>query len=572
MDKRTKILVGLFGGVLAYILISSVVYPQWIEPLLNIDKRIDGEQRKHDQLTASEERVDRARHEYKALVSRVGGLDVGRVETDIRARLSKLIEKYDLQDTNVTPSRATADRKTGLMRMQITLTATGKLQAAVELLKEVAELPHLVRVANAAIYPASRSGRSNKAHMVNLRLPLEVLVLPQQRIVGRIEPEDIRQPESHVRHADRNYSVIWTRKPFREPIPLLVRTGRDIKERKGRRVSLVATVSGGEPPYSVQWTPSERVKKPASAKTSLDTSSAFSEVYTVTVWDASGETAKATINVNITDPRPPNPIVGKRGGDKPPPLPPGPKRWRDRQYRQIRMTLLRRLGDEQFAELMVHNKKERDKTKQTAYFTVGDDFDGGKLVYVHPRGGVVRRSDEYFLYPIGELLDRDVIAGEASAEEFPDLTAIAEELRQVAAKKTPTASVDKAKEQASVAKPESGAGATNPVVAAGVVKTTDGKTQGNAATKNVKAPASPATKQATPGQRKAGPGGSQPGGPKRAAGRERRPGLGRRPTLPGGRGGARLRERLKGRLPKVGGARRPTPPADAKGEKDGGNE
>jgi len=42
MDRRTKILTTLFGTLLVCALLSSVVYPRWIEPMLKIDERTDG--------------------------------------------------------------------------------------------------------------------------------------------------------------------------------------------------------------------------------------------------------------------------------------------------------------------------------------------------------------------------------------------------------------------------------------------------------------------------------------------------------------------------------------------------
>jgi len=39
MDRRTKILGGLFGLAVLYALLSGVVYPRWIKEWINLDER-----------------------------------------------------------------------------------------------------------------------------------------------------------------------------------------------------------------------------------------------------------------------------------------------------------------------------------------------------------------------------------------------------------------------------------------------------------------------------------------------------------------------------------------------------
>jgi hypothetical protein len=50
----------------------------------------------------------------------------------------------------------------------------------------------------------------------------------------------------------------------------------------------------------------------------------------------------------------------------------------------------------------------------TDYVKLGEEFDGGTLVYLNARGGVVVRNDEYFVYPIGQTLDRSLSVDGAS--------------------------------------------------------------------------------------------------------------------------------------------------------------
>ena len=96
------------------------------------------------------------------------------------------------------------------------------------------------------------------------------------------------------------------------------------------------------------------------------------------------------------------------------------ERWKDRRNKSIRMTLLHSSGEVQNHEVMVYNSK----SKANEYYVVGDEFDGGELVYVHPRGGIVRRQDDYFLYPIGEKMDTDYRADET--EDYPVLKELAD--------------------------------------------------------------------------------------------------------------------------------------------------
>ena len=75
-------------------LVRGVVYPRWIHPLLTIDERIAERQKELDKLEAEDAAVQQARYEYKALVARVGSFEVGKVETEVRDRLNRLIEKH----------------------------------------------------------------------------------------------------------------------------------------------------------------------------------------------------------------------------------------------------------------------------------------------------------------------------------------------------------------------------------------------------------------------------------------------------------------------------------------------
>ncbi len=430
MSRSTKILIALFGALILYGVISAVVYPTWIGPLLTIDKRIAKSQDEYDKLKALEERVDLASKEYVTMLSRVGSIDVGKIETTVRARLNELIESYQLQGANVSPSRPKTDRKTGLTTLQITVTATGSLRSVTEFLKAIAELPQLARVGNVAIYPARRSRKSEGQDRMNMRVPIEVLILPQQKVVGKFKDDELVGPERFVRHEGRNYSLIWENKPFTERIPLRVSAGRDVNVKQGRQARLNGKPSGGEAPYTFSWNPTEGLSNPDIANPTIDTSSPFSNVVTLTVVDVNGDTATDTVKVAVKE---------KRGPHREPPKPPEPvvkvdNRWPNRKYMQLRMTLLHDAGSQRVRELMIYN----NRTKKSEYYAVGDEFDGGELVFVHPRGGIVRRRDSYSMYPIGAWLDQEIDTESPSAGDCPELKEAADRLREGAGAKSET--------------------------------------------------------------------------------------------------------------------------------------
>ncbi len=421
MDRRTKILAIGFGAVIAYLLIAQVVYPNWIRPMLTIDQRVAERRAELEKLENMQKALDAAKEEYRDYVARIGTFDAGRVETAIRDRLNALIEKHKLENASVAPSRPVEDRKTGLTTSVITVTAVGSLESAVNFLKDVAELPELARIGNPAIYPAGSNRKGADKDQVNVRLPIEVLVLPKHKIVGPIDPATLPKSESFVRHAGRDYADIWDRKPFTEYVelpPLRVDAQKIVNAEVGQQAFLHATASGGDGNYTFAWMPTDGLSEPTTARTSIDTSAIRTQTYTVTVTDTvkDRQPVTATVAVSIREPKP------APTKESPPPPPPEKVADRDHESRnkQIVMTLLRSAGTTRTNELMVTNSR----TKETTYHKVTEDFDGGKLVYVHQTGGIVHRMGQYFVYPLGAGLDNHMEYQQAA--EYPELKAAAE--------------------------------------------------------------------------------------------------------------------------------------------------
>ncbi|MCH7871170.1 MAG: hypothetical protein IID33_05670 [Planctomycetes bacterium] len=453
MDRRTKILAGLFGGFVFLGFVDRVIWPRWIDPILSIDDRIADRQKTLDALRADQEAVERGVDEYKAFAARVGSFKPYQVQTAILDRLSTLIEKNKLENVNVTPARPKVDSKTGLTRMVITVKGVATLRNAVTFLQDVAELPQLARIGNAAISPASQKRRRVGEPKMNLRIPVEVLVIPQQKVVGPIDLERMERPTSFVRHSDRNYSQIWDLKPFSEYIPpkrLIALPGKAIVSVPTKtKTKMRAKATGGVGNYTCLWQPPDRLSDENICDPTIDISEEFEQVYTLHVTDEAGNSASATKKVSIKKRAPPP----ERKVEAPPPPPPPPvvKRWKDGQHMQLRMAVLASSEAGETGEMAVYNKR----IKQMKFYGVGDDFDGGELVYVHPTGAVARRSKRYFIYPIGFFASEDVAiddADELFSLDYPRLVQMADWMKRRDEAKTAAEAGPEAKADAPAAK------------------------------------------------------------------------------------------------------------------------
>jgi len=416
-------------------LVRGAIYPAWIRPLFTIDERIVERRKVLDVLEAQEASVQQARHDYKSLVARIGSFDVGKVETEVRDQLNRLIEKHHLQDAAVSPSRPVEDRKTGLWTTAISISATGSLESTVAFLKDIAELPYLIRVGNPTLSPQGGARKGPKQELLSVRVPVDVWVLPQNRVVGAIREADLAHPDSFVRHQGRSYADIWNKKPFSDyvpPVPLKATVPRTLNVEKGQPATLEGGASGGDGEYTIRWSPPEGLNDPTSLRPAVDTATAGQKTYVLTLSDGSGGTDTASVTVNIREPRPVEvPAVVQNLPPPPPPPPVGDKPWPDGKNMSISMALLRSLGPDRLDEFMVHN----NKSKENKYYKVGDKLDGGELVFVHQRGGVVRRNEDYFVYPIGATLDQHVDA--KVADDFPELKLAADKIREARQKPKP---------------------------------------------------------------------------------------------------------------------------------------
>ncbi len=123
--------------------------------------------------------------------------------------------------------------------------------------------------------------------------------------------------------------------------------------------------------------------------------------------------------VTRVDPPPPPPATQAA---PPPPVaaaPPPPARKRDPGFTSTRITALLSTPDTQ--EVVV-----TDGAKKRRVYKVGDEFDGGTLVYVHPDGAVVvykpegAQEAEKNFYPLGKLMsEMTVLTENVPADHIP---------------------------------------------------------------------------------------------------------------------------------------------------------
>jgi hypothetical protein len=157
----------------------------------------------------------------------------------------------------------------------------------------------------------------------------------------------------------------------------------------------------------------------------VDTSKVGTHNYTLTVADGTGEPVTASTTVVVREPvKEVQQMATKTPPPPPPPPPPTRQRWPDGRSREIKMALLCTMGAEKLNQFMVFNSK----SKQNEYYKVGDDFDGGKLEFVHQYGGVVSWKDEFFVYPLGFTADQGMEW--KAAGEYPELQLAADAIKK----------------------------------------------------------------------------------------------------------------------------------------------
>ncbi len=434
MDKKTKILAGVFGTMVLFIMVSKTFYPWYVEPLVTLGDRIAKREIELDKLEEKQEKAEWAVREYRRLMDRIGSGDVGKVENAIRQRLNDLFATHKLDQATTTPTKPHPDRKTGVTKMSLTINAEGSLTSVTSFLKDLSELPQLVRVGNVSIFPKSSSRRGKKKvdrEYVNLRVPIEVWVLPQHKMLGeKVVDAKLDQPEKVVRHSGRDYSSIWTRTPFTEFVPydpLIAIAGKNQSVFVGKKLTLSGSARGGDGKYRFEWSGDPGLSAGDTNRPTINTSKVGSFQYALEVSDNSGHVSTAQVTVDVKE-KPPERVVKNPTPVKPPPpTPPAPvvnrrKRWPDGKQMKIQVALVRSRVQERSGEIQIYNSKRRERS----YYATGDELDGGTLIFVHPRAALVRWEDEFYVYPVGSTISDSVQIADAS--DYPRFQNLAEQI------------------------------------------------------------------------------------------------------------------------------------------------
>ena len=217
MDKRTRILAGVFGAILAVVVFSRAIWPQWIAPLLDTETRLAELRKERDDLLAFDKRFQDAVMSYKGLAGRVGSMKTGDVRDDLHQRLGALLQKHRLAQGRISARSASTDRKNGWKMIAFNVSGEGTLLSALTFLRDLYELPHLLRVIDPRLTPQRVSRGQKKTDKVALSVTLQVLVLPSPAVLPRrLSSADLQQPDRYVRHRGVDLQYVSARQPFME--------------------------------------------------------------------------------------------------------------------------------------------------------------------------------------------------------------------------------------------------------------------------------------------------------------------------------------------------------------------
>ncbi len=217
MDKRTKTLAIVFGAMLGVVVFARAIWPRWVKPMLDTDARLTELTEEYDALAAFERNYQDAVMTYKALAGRVGSMKAGDVKDDLQERLNALLQKHKLAQGRISARNISTDRKTGWKTLAFNISGEGPLLSALKFMRDVYELPHVLRVIDPKLVPQSGSRTSKKVDKVKLSLAVQALVLPSPPILRQgLVSADLEQPENYIRHRGVDLQFVSARKPFLE--------------------------------------------------------------------------------------------------------------------------------------------------------------------------------------------------------------------------------------------------------------------------------------------------------------------------------------------------------------------
>lgn len=421
MNRRERLLLFLVGGVLGLGLTVKLGREQVLDRLNRMDREIDA---KRQTLSRMEGELQFAKI-YESHWQRIAKETLA---TDSHAALARMIDgthtlatRCGLQHPAIHPNVA-GQAKGGYTSLTFTVDGDGDLKQMVTFLHDLHNAPFLPRVRSLTLTPLS----GKQSDKLRLALKGETIVLPPNPRVPNVTTaptkDAMKDPIQRTAKADvKEYLAIAEKRPFepyKEPPrppepPLAANAGSDVTVPVGNPAQLTGSGVHGKGPYKFAWSQTNGPKL-AFAPTAADTATLSVTGDTIgvaelelKVTDAAGKAATAKVRVNV---------VSK---DQPAVVTPTVARKFDPARSSTRVTGLLSAPDVQEVVLTGNDKKRR-------VVRVGEEFDGGTLIYVHPEGAVVvynaagMKEPEKDFYPHGKLMsEMTVLADNVPAERIP---------------------------------------------------------------------------------------------------------------------------------------------------------
>jgi len=374
MNTREKKLLIAVGVAIGVAICAKTVYPKWVAPMFDYDKDIARLKDECDDLEFELSRMEHARETYREYVYRTGGTDTDKVGDLFKPELNGLLKQCRLNDVSVGSKSDRTVGKGDLIALNYSVTGEGPLDNVVRFLKCFYEMPYIMRFKTVTLTPEKstkkrrgrRGRRSQRRDVVKVSGHLEVLVLPA--FFGGVKDPLNEHPSRLVKYRTEEFAWIAELDPFNRP----------------------------EEEHPVV------MDEPTGA-------CCVNHECVVTEVKAECDAMDGDWFENMTCP-----------AFQCPEASPEPSGWtgdpeRDRKRLQGCYAAIN--------AVQVHN----GASNRTAWISVGEPFDGGDLIMVHPYGVLVRRKDgsteKEYVYPQGEVLADAVALVEAS--NVPQLRAAA---------------------------------------------------------------------------------------------------------------------------------------------------
>lgn len=223
MDKRTKILGITFAVLIAVWVGYKTVYAWWVVPLVRIEQDIEKLRAQESEAAEFNAQYEFAQKDYEKLVSRVGTLELGELKDDLHHRIEDLAHEYALEDLKVTPKREQRYGKTDALELGFAVSGQQKLESVLGFLREVYELPHVLRVVDPKLSPILPPRGEKAKDLIKLTLDIQALLLPARPRAALAYTVDLKklppQPKTFVRHGEPDIVKLASAKPFLEYEP-----------------------------------------------------------------------------------------------------------------------------------------------------------------------------------------------------------------------------------------------------------------------------------------------------------------------------------------------------------------